>query len=443
MNKKSILSFILTIAIIIGIFTLILKYSAVNQDKSDIKIMTDTESNSPTTLKDETKINATAVSQKDGFQIEKYENIACVEWLNKNKVLTLTKKSELINPDSTQNIYFCSIYNLNNKKSTDFKEANINQVLGVSPDKNYVLYSEARVIPKVDSDEWKQEYDSGELFHENIKLLNLSSGEISDLVTDKKNHEAEFKWISADKLMVNYYDKWQIINLSSEVLLEGTYNNDKSSTIHLSGVQGIKDLENGLEGKFYFTNQSVLNQDGSIGIIIYSYDIKTNEVKQVYSSKNSITADQIGDLIVMDTYNNNGAKSTDGIYHNRTFGNTIIDLDGKLIKDINLPKGRIMTNSVVSPDGTKAVYIESTAPTDSDGKENEIVIKLIDIETGEITEVIKESQIKEKSLSSLDNYNLEVNRISNICWNNTNNIMSFNFQSSKDDTDTYVVNFNK
>ncbi|MBZ9606999.1 hypothetical protein G9F73_004025 [Clostridium estertheticum] len=84
--------------------------------------------------------------------------------------------------------------------------------MGVSPDKKYVLYSEARTIPKCESPEWQKALDSGELLHKNVKLLNLSTGEITNVNTERLNSDAQFIWISKNKILANYFEKWAIID---------------------------------------------------------------------------------------------------------------------------------------------------------------------------------------------------------------------------------------
>jgi len=188
-----------------------------------------------------------------GYQIDKYKNIESTTWINDNEVLTLTKKGEFKNPDSTIPIRYCSIYNLNTKASKDFKDVNIDELIGVSPDKKYVLYAEARTIPKVGSFQWQKALNLGDSLHKNVKLLNLSTGEIISVNTEKLNSDAQFIWLDNNKILANYFDKWAIIDIAGKVYADGNYNSDKFDSAWISGVDDIKDLGTSVEGKFYHT----------------------------------------------------------------------------------------------------------------------------------------------------------------------------------------------
>jgi len=428
--------------VVISVFlsSLAIYYSVSAKLDDNIKIM---EYNSPN------------IVTNSVFQIEKFKDIENVQWLENNKVLTLTKKSEFQNSDSAVYIRYCSIYNLETKQSKDFKDVNIDEFLGVSPDEIYVLYTEARVIPKVESEEWQEALDSGDLLHKNVKLLNLETGEITDLVTEKLNSDAEFKWVSSNKIIANYFENWAIIDTTGRVYEQDSYNGT-----WLAGVDDIKDLGDSVEGEFYYTQDYTENKDESIGIKIKTFDVKTKEIKTIYSSKNSLHADKKGEIICMDNYYNNGDISADGIYENRTFGNLIIDTDGNLVKEIKLPKGIITSDYVLSPDGSKAVYVESDRPIISSSVVPERVLKVIDTKTGIIKEIIKASSLEDEnpgledenagntSLGTVvkkgDAYNFLT--MSNICWNSTGTAVSFTYSDSLIDNNqntvnTYIISF--
>lgn len=438
MYKKKILPIILTVVISMSLGSLVINYSVSAKTDNNIKIM---------------EYKPPSIVTGSSFQIEKLKDIENVQLLESNEVLTLTKKSEFKNPDSSVCIRYCSIYNLETKQSKDFKDVNIDEFLGVSPGENYVLYAEARVKPKIGSEEWQMALDSGDLLHKNVKLLNLKTGEITDLVTEKLNSDAEFKWVSSNKIIANYFGNWEIIDTTGKVYAQDSYNASIKECPWLAGVDDIKDLGDSVEGKFYYTQDYTENKDGSIGIKIKTFDVKTKEIKPIYSSKNSLHADKKGEIICMDNYYNNGDISADGIYENRTFGNLIIDTEGNLVKEIKLPKGIIASDYVLSPDGGKAVYVESDRPIISSGVAPERVLKVIDTKTGIIKEIIKVSSLEDEnrgnsSLGTIvkkDNI-YKSSTMSNICWNSTGTAVSFTYgdsltDSNQDAVDTYIVSF--
>ncbi|OAA95146.1 hypothetical protein [Clostridium coskatii] len=451
MLSKKVLSLILAVGVIGGVSAIQLNHHVIAKSKQDIKV---------TAYKPSAKVN------ENGYQIDKYENIEGTAWLNENEVLTLTRKSEFKNPDSTRIIRYCSIYNLNTKSSKDFKNANIDEFLGVSPDNKFVLYSEARNIPKVESQEWKDALASGDLLHKNVKLLNLSTGQITDVNTEKLNSDAQFIWVSKDKILANYFNHWAIIDTTGKVYADGSYNAGEQDSAWISGVDDIKDLGNNMEGKFYYTQ----DKNGKEGVKLCSMDVKTKEIKDIYANKYSLHADKKGKTIIMDNYNNNGG-AVDGVYVNRTFGALVMNESGKVLQDIKLPKGRLTSGSftsdyILSPDGSKAAYVESnneiSRQVGSDNKNLDISIKVIDIKTGDIKEIVKASSLKSKN--GENNYitvrikdkdgNFKEKKIKrgpgilNISWDSTSTALSFTDGSSsdpfnKDNINTYIVTFDK
>ena len=430
MNKKGILSLILTIVIIAGICSLILKYSASAKASVNIKVM---------------KYTSQDTESIDRYQIEKYEGIKSVEWLGDDEVLILSKNDNVTETDSNAEVSYCSIYNLETGSKMDYKDANICEYLGTSQDKNYVLYAEARIIPKVESKEWQEAVDSGNILHKNVKILNLKTAQISQLDTEKINSDAQFKWISNDKIIENYFDKWKIVDINGNIYASGSYQTtSKDQTVWLSGVDDLKDSGDAVEGKFYYSQDCTQYKNGPIGIKINSYDISSNKIKTIYTSECSNSSEKKGKIITMDNYYNNGEASANGVFENRTFGSLIIDVEGNLIQEIKLPKGRISSNCVLSPDGSKAVYVEGDAPINCTTKEQGIIIKYIDIKTGEINEIIKTASLKEASLDSSNEKMNQTFLIKNICWNSTGTAVSFTYQSSLVDNNpinTYIINF--
>lgn len=355
-----------------------------------------------------------------GYQIDKFDNLENVAWLKNDEVLSLKFKELHTNPDSTVSIRYCSIYNLSTKTTKDFKDVNIDYFLGVSPDKKYVMYSEAINIPKGGSEEWQKAYDSGELLHRNIKILNLTNGEITDLKTEKINSDAEFIWISNNKILSNYFQDWKIIDISGKVYAEGSYNNGKYNDAWISGTD-IKDLGDSVEGKIYYSQW----ENGKEGTKVLSMDVKSKEIKSIFYNQYSLHAEKQGNTLLIDNYTNNGEKSP-GVY-NRTFGAYVIGENGEIKKDIKLLEG--CSKFILSPDGSKAAYASYIDAIDKNASLN-----VIDINTGEVKEIIKAS------------------KISNICWDSTGTTLSFTSGNSMfvnkdgklacDNVVTYVIGFN-
>lgn len=453
MLGKKILALILVTGVIGGVSIFKITSDVSAKSTSDIKVMA---------YKPSAKVN------ENGYQIDKYENIESAAWMNENEVLTLTKKSEFKNPDSTTIIRYCSIYNLNTKKFKDFKNVNIDEFLGLSPDKKYVLYAEARVIPKIESEEWKKALASGNLLHKNVKLLNLYTGEIKDVNTEKLNSDAQFIWISSNKILANYFNHWSVIDISGKVYADGNYNGEEHDDAWISGIDDIKDLGNSVEGKFYYTQY----KNGKEGVKLCSIDIKTKEIKDIYSNKYSSHADKKGKIIIMNNYDNNG-DATNGVYINRTFGALIMNESGKILENIKLPKGKISSGSftsdyILSPDGSKAAYVESNNGINSSNGINgnddksDISVKVIDTKTGDIKEIVKASSLNDKNeendyitvkIKDKDG-NIKEKKIkrrpciSNICWDSTGSALSFTYGTSSDtvnknNINTYVVTFDK
>jgi hypothetical protein len=200
-------------------------------------------------------------------------------------------------------------------------------------------------------------------------------------------------------------------------------------------------------------------------------DVKTKEIKSIFSDKSALNADEKGKTIIMDNIDNNGAPSANGVYYNRTFGALIMDESGKKLQDMKLPKGRFSVTAtfasdfILSPDGSKAAYIEGEQQIGTNGKigndENNTCIKVIDTKTGDIKEIVKAFSLKDKNakidyitMPKIDkklNVIGEIKRpivpaISNICWDSTGTALSFTYGSSEmgnRQINTYIVSFDK
>lgn len=427
--------------------------------KNNIKVMA---YKPPSEAKGAEKLSSYKTSQNE-YQIDKYEDIESVAWINENQVLTLTKKdtdSTLNSSNLDDSPSYCSIYNLNTKESKDYKEVNIGKFLGISPNKQYVLYSEAGSIPKVGSEEWKKIRDSGELFHREVKFLNLTTGEISYVKTEKFNCNTEYEFISDNKVLTNDLKKWAIIDKSGEVLKDGTYNIGDSNYARIAGFDELKDLGSRVEGKFYYTQQ-VKGEDGVIGAKICSVNVNTNEIEGIYENKYSHEAVENGRTILLDKYNNNG-EAVDGVYKNRTFGYYILDKNGNIIYDIDAKQGRNPKTFALSVDGSKGAYVEEPSSIKENNTDEEVFVKIIDIKTGNIDEVAKLSNFEDRADESeyrkmqtkdkegnIDEKSVRNHSfVTNICWDKAGTSLIFNYKyfSNKDQKyklNTYIITCDK
>lgn len=410
MSKKKIISFIVLAGIIITSGTIVLKNTDVLQHiksakaENSIKLMN---------YKPAKNVNTS------GYQVDKYDKTNIVGLINGNEVLTLTTKDvpkKTVIP-SDEN-YYCSIYNLNTKSKKDFKDVNISNFYGLSPDKKYALYMEPHYASKETPEEVKQVQKRGNLYR-GLKVLNLYTGQVNTLIPDHSN--GEFKWISNDKVWASFFTGWQIIGVDGKVYASGDY--DVAGNVGAWTVgSDINDLGNTVEGKIYYTKEE--NKPTSISL--KSMDIKTKEIKSLFYSTHSLHAVKQGNTIAMDKFVDHGETSP-GIY-DRTFQTIILDSNGQLIRNIDLTDYGL-NNFVLSPDGSKSAYIEQDnsknisnsntkqAPVDLNNIQS--TLKIIDIKTGATKEIIK------------------CPYISNITWNNTGDSLSFTSGRP------YIVNISK
>ncbi|MBD7910837.1 MULTISPECIES: hypothetical protein [Clostridium] len=412
MNRKKVLLIILTLGITITMSFIITKYLVLSDYEEKMKVMA--------------YIPSAEVNER-GYQIDKYEKIKSIAWLSNNEVLTLTSKDGQEKDDvRAKDISYCSIYNLNTKMHKDFQDVDIADFLGVSEDKRYVLYGEK--IINLEGN-----------FHKNIKALDLFTGEITDVDTEMANGNAELRWLSGNYILVNYLNKWAIINLDGEVNIEGNYENN-SGYARLTGVDDIKNSGDNISGKFYYTQ--IDNEKNTAKIC--SIDIITRNTKMIYKNDMIFYADKKGKNIIADYYKNNGKKSSNGVYLNRSFGLNIIDDSGEITKSIDLPMGRMSTSYVLSPDGSKAVYVEGPNGINLGNKDKDFAVKVVDIKTGEIKEIIKDSGLIDKNTGYTGKTSEKTvfGNISNINWDDSSRSFSFTYGSSNTGDykiSTYIV----
>lgn len=366
------------------------------------------------------------------IQVDKYENIKSVGWINENEVLTLRDKGD--------GNYYCGIYNLNTKENREFKDADIFEFYGLSPNRKYVLYGEERNIPEVESEEWQKQLDNGDLLHKKVKLLDLENESISELPTEKINSDAEFIWISNEKLLINYCNHWAVTDLSGNVYEKGDFGFDKEYTsATVAGVDDLIDKGNKVEGQLYYYEDT----SGVVGSRIFSIDISSKQKKLFYESKNpddefSYEAYKKGNIIMIDNSKNNGKPNEEGICVNRTFGGIIMNTNGKKLYDFQLDKGRYHGEFSLSPDGKKVVYVESdNIVQEISNMKEKTYVKMLDTSTGKMTEVFNVA-VEEGSKRI---------QISNLVWDKTGHSLLFTCNyidaNSKEKTNTYIISFDQ
>lgn len=148
MGKKKTIGFIILAGIVITSGTVVIKNTDILKRIGSAR----TENNIIiTNYKPPKNVNTSS------YQVDKYDKTNIAGLINDNEVLTLTTKDipkGTVIP--TNENYYCSIYNLNNKSKRDFKDVNIANFYGISPDKKSILYMEPVYVSKETPEEAKK-----------------------------------------------------------------------------------------------------------------------------------------------------------------------------------------------------------------------------------------------------------------------------------------------
>lgn len=402
---------------------------------------------------------------ESGYQITKYEDVNAIQWIDENNVLAL-KSIPLSNNNQYAPKKLMSIYNLNSKTYKDYNDVIITawDVKGVSPDGKYLLYSEQRNMPEPESEEWKRQEESQELFHEKMNILNLSTGDIiEDFDKVINNCSAQYWWISGDHIFVNYGGEWAIKGHDGKLLKTGTINFDNCYDDYATiiGIDDIEDSGEDISGEFNYT-KAFMGSDGSVGIGVYSMDINSMNEELIYKSEDSIDACKMGKNIVLDYFNNNGEADEDGVYENRTFGIKVINKSGQIVRDIELPEDGLSDLLQLSPTGERASFVNVTDHRNYTNRSTlGNSIKVLNVSNGNLTELgrIENLMDKEKheefyrmKLEDEDG-NILTRELSGpafgtMQWDESGNSLFYTYKyTSKEDgenhTDTYVVSFDE
>ena len=404
-----------------------------------------------------------------GYEIKKHENIETTEWLDNDNLLVLKDNGSFKNPDEEIDKYFISKYNLNSMEMKDYTNVNLGEshTDGFSPSGRYVLFGEPRVIPKVGSAEWQRACDSKELFHEKKDILDLETGEIiEDFDKVVNNCSADYKWMSNDLIFVDYGGEWNILDMKGKRIKKGmfSFNNSSNNFTTLIDVSELDVTDGEVNGSFYYTKEFMGN-DGNLGQNLFSMDVNTCEEKLVCGFEHSMDYIKAGNIIAFEDFDNNG-EAENGIYVNRTFGFKIVNKQGELLQNVSLLKGRNFKGLTLSPNGEKCAFIEEDSCISEEGgvKDRSTInniVKVMDIKTGEIKEVVQLKDLidvdNEERFIRFKGFDMNGQEtiikgigpvISEIKWDKAGSSLTFNYDytskvDGKNYTNTYVVTFDR
>lgn len=346
MLKKKIIGLLLTGAVVASSYGIVnAKYSnSQNTSIKNVKVLA--YKGAPQTINQ----NGT------NYKINKYDNLKSIAWLNNDEVLVLkVKESKKMYPDESfcQYIHSLSIYNLNTGKSKDFEGVNVGAFKGVSPNGKYALYQEPRNIPAFGSDEYKQKAKSGELYHANMKILNLETGEIlpfNAVNAPYTNRDDEYFWVDDTKIIDWSFEskKFQISDVNGKVYKESPIKVG-TSVDYLVGSD-LKVSGDNITGCLYI---NIHNDESSA---IKTLDINTNKLTNVIDNELGLEFKKQNGVILTCSVKNNDERSKDTIriYNNDYSLKNEINLDDNIVAFENV--SYYISNGIVSLDGSKLYY---------------------------------------------------------------------------------------
>lgn len=340
---------------------------------------------------------ATTVTSEHGLNIYSFEEKEFAGWIDTNKMLLFTPKKGEKAPSTPYPVRGLAVYDTETGEMKEFTDTKVGGFIGISPDKKYVLYYEPKYIPETDSEKWQEEYNSGELFHYVIKLLNIKDGSIADFNAKYKNKDAAYKWINDEMILAVYpYEKqWEINNIKGELIKSGNLSSD--NYLGLTGAD-IKVLGSDITGTIY-----IKEAEGAPTKII-AIDVNTNEAKTIVSKEIAAWCTFQGGIMLLD---GNGTK--DIVIQS-------LDNDGNVLKDYRIPEMANVEESVISPDKTKIALAGNFG-----GWERKVM--LMDLNTGELKDLVTCGSIE------------------NLSWSNDGTFISLASRTSWEDTPrSYIIN---
>lgn len=258
------------------------------------------------------------------FKINALSCGEAVDWLSDSEILTLNKKSEYSNPNMPNTkcpVYYLSVYNTNTGKTKDFKDVNYGgEAIKISPDKKYVLYIEPKAIPLVGSTEWQNDLNSGKIFNRSVKILNLTTGKITDFKGEYKAKEANYSWIDNDKLFVYYPNegnKWDIENVDGTIYKTGNFKAPVEGSHPWPAYNlNIKVSGNDVSGNFIIKVDDPSTAGKDIKTTYYSVNVSTNEMKQIYKSAGVSLDYTVQNNVILIEDEENSYDATNLVYFN-------------------------------------------------------------------------------------------------------------------------------
>lgn len=339
------------------------------------------------------------------FKINALSCGEAVEWLNNNEVLTLNKKAEYSNPN-TPNVkypsYYISVYNINTGKTKEFKNTNVgnfkddDRVIKISPDKKYVLYVEPKLIPKGGSTEWQNDFNSGKIFNRSVKILNLTTGAITDFKGEYRSKEANYSWVDNDKLFVYYPNegnKWNVQNVDGTIYKTGSFKAaDSKSEAWPAYNLNIKVSGKDVSGNFIIRvdDPSIAGQD--IKSTYYSVNVATNEMKQIYKPTGASVNYIVQNNEILIEEDDSSYKYTKLVYFNT---------DGVKLgetKTNELSRGDLEDVYSISKDGKTiafpaAVRLPKDTPVKDMLKNTETSLDVLELSTGKVKKVYQSKNL--------------------------------------------------
>jgi hypothetical protein len=373
-----------------------LKQATVNSEEVKLEVIIENNTNNAASEKTanmpqykESRF-ATNNTVQNGFDITTFEKMEFAGWLNSKEMLILTEKEHQMTSVSPYPTRGLAIFDISNNQVKEFENTEVGYFIGISPDKSYVLYSEPKYIPEVESSQWQEDLDSGKLLSYEIKLLKLSDGNIIKFNSQYKNKDAAYKWVSSTMIlaMYPYESRWEISDLTGSILKSGTLNGNNylgltGADIQISGTE--------ITGTIYYKEA-----DGAPTKIL-AIDINTNDTKVVVSKEIAAWCTFQEGVMLLD------ANSTREVVFQS------LDKEGNVLRDYKIGELANVEESSISPDGSKIVLAG-----DFGGWARKVM--LLDLTTGELKDILTCGSIENLSWSSDGNY---ISLASRTSWEET------------------------
>lgn len=348
---------------------------------------------------------ARTVNKTESFKINSLSCGDAVGWLSNSEVLILNKKSEYSDPnisDVKYSYYYLSIYNINTEKTKEFKNTNVgdfgsdDEVIKISPDKKYVLYVEPKLIPHIGSTEWQKDLHSGNLFNRSVKILNLTTGDITDFKGEYRSREANYSWIDNNNLFVYYPNegnKWSVQNVDGTVYKTGSYKALNYKSIAWPAYNlNIKVSGKDVSGNFIIKVDDPYIAGQDIKSTYYAVNVATNEMKQIYRTMGVSINYTVQNNVILIPDEDNSYQYTKLIYFN-TEGVKLGE-----VKTTEFNRGNLENVYSISKNGkTVAFPAMVKSPKDTSVKvmvkDTSTCLDILDLSTGKLKKVYESKSL--------------------------------------------------